>query len=39
MQHILKQSHHKGLKAALKLLCKTLCGPLIKKFGDPWYRG
>jgi len=34
MQHIPKKSHDAKCPA-LELLCKTLCGSLTKKFGDP----
>ena len=32
-----KQSHYVRYQA-LELLCTNLCGPLTKKFGDPWCR-
>jgi len=37
MQHIPKQLHYLGCPA-FELLCNSLCGPLTKKFGDPWFR-
>ena len=34
MQYILRQSYYVRCPA-LELLCNNLCGPQMKKFGDP----
>ena len=37
MQHIPKQSRYVSFPA-LNLLCNSLCGPLSKIFGEPWFK-